>query len=81
MHEREVVELFLEAVHGALSSVDPAAIDDPEDAASRTIGFLGHHLGDERVEGNDGDFLDDLAEELRPMRVPSCDVRPNVKTS
>jgi len=61
--------------------VDRAPVHDPEHAASGTIGFLVHHLGDESTEGDDGDLLDDLAEESGTMHVPSCDVGTDSMTT
>ena len=46
-----------------------------KDALGRTIAFRGHHPGDERVEGDDGDLADDLAEEPGPAHVPGRDER------
>ena len=80
MHEGEVVELCLEPVDGALPAMDRAAVDDPEDALGRTIGFQGHHLGDEGVEGVDGDLADDLAKEPGPVHVPRRDVGTDTMT-
>ena len=77
----EVVERPFESVDRALASVDCATIDDPEDSASRTIGFLAHDPSDERVEGNDRDLLDDVAKESSSMHVPGSDVGTNSVTS
>ena len=74
VYEGEVGELSLEPVGGTLAAMDGAVVDDPEDALGRTIGLHGHHLGDEGVEGDDGDLADDLAEEAGPVHVPGRDV-------
>ena len=56
MYEGEFGEPGLEPVGGTLAAMDGAVVDDPEDALGRTVGIRGHHLGDERVEGDDGDL-------------------------
>ena len=57
VHQGEIVELCLETVDGALAAVNGAAVDDPEDASGRMIGFSGHNLGDERVRRVLNSFL------------------------
>ena len=80
VHQGEIVELCLETVDGALAAVNGAAVNDPEDALGRMIGFLGHHLGDERVEGDDGDLAEDVAEETGTVHIPGGDVRTDAMT-
>ena len=74
MDEGEIVESCLKTVDRTLATVDRAAVDDPEDALCGPVGFTGHHLGNEGIEGNDGDLGDDVAEEPGTVDVPRRDI-------
>ncbi len=61
---------------GALAPVGGAVVDDPKHPAGRAVGFLGHDLGDQAIEGRDAGRRLAPAEHLGPMHVPGGEVGP-----
>ena len=51
-----------------------AIVHDPEDALSRAVGFLTHHLGDQPIKGSDAVFGFTTAEEFGVVDIPSSDI-------
>ena len=67
-------EVDLDPIDGTLPPMDGAAVHDPANAASGSVGFLAHYFGDEGIEHGDGNLLDDLPEEAGAVYVPGGQV-------
>ena len=61
---------------GALATVGGPVVDDPEHAAGRPVGLLGHDLRDEAIEGRDAGRRLAAAEDLGPMHIPRSQIGP-----
>jgi hypothetical protein len=69
-----------QALASLFAAVRRAVIDDPEHAPSGSIGFLGHDLLDEAIEGLDASGFLTAAEDLGVMDVPGGEVSPGATT-
>ena len=58
----------------ALAPMGGAVVHDPEHAASRTIGFLGHDLGDQTLEGRNASGVLTSSEDSGAPNIPGCQV-------
>jgi hypothetical protein len=60
--------------HGLMAAMRGAIVHDPEDALSRAVGFLSHHLGDQPIKRSNAVFGFTTAEEFGVVDVPSSDI-------
>ena len=58
----------------AAAPMGGAVVHDPEHAASRTIGFLGHDLGDQALEGRNASGGLTASEDPGAPNIPGCQV-------
>jgi hypothetical protein len=77
MDESQVVELVLQSGNATLTSVGRAIIHNPEDAVRAVVGRLGHDLFNKSSEWLDPRMLLASSEDLGPVDVPCCQIRPS----
>ncbi len=65
-----------QALAGFLPTVRCTVVDDPEDTAGRAVGFLGHDLRHQSIEGLDAGGLFATSEDSGAMDIPSREVGP-----
>ncbi len=71
MNQNEMRPVGAQTFNGALSAVRRTIIDNPKDAARRTIGLIGHNLRDQAVERGAAVSQFTSAKDLSPMDIPS----------